>query len=94
VIYFSIVTERNFIVSKPKNFTFTRKHLPCNFQFIIYIDCGLKYMGSHHSVGAEEAGGILDLVLMRMMMMMMMMTMMVILIYGIKTHITAYRMNN
>jgi len=73
-----------------KNNTFTRKHLPCNFQFIIYIDCGLKYMWSHHSVGAEEAGGILDLVLMTKMMM----TMMVILIYGIKTHVTAYRMNN
>ena len=46
-------------------------------------------MGSHHSVGAEEAGGILDLVLMTTMMM----TVMVILIYGIKTHVTAYRMN-
>jgi len=46
-------------------------------------------VGSHHSVGAEEAGGILDLVLMTTMMM----TVMVILIYGIKTHVTAYRMN-
>ena len=61
-------------------------------------------MGSHHSVGAEEDGGILDLVLMTTMMMTMvmttmvmttmMMTMMAIIIYGIKTHITAYRMNN
>ena len=89
VIYFSILMERTFTVSIINNFTFTRKHLPCNFQYIIYTDCGLKYMGSHHSVGAEEAGGILDLVLMTMIM-----TMMVVLIYGIKTHVTAYRMNN
>jgi hypothetical protein len=54
------------------------------------IDCGLKYIGSHHSVGAEKTGGILDLVSMTMMMIMM-----VILIYGIKTHIIiAYRINN
>jgi len=46
-------------------------------------------MGSHHSVGAEEVGGILDLVLMTMMMMMMMMTMMVILTCRIKTHVNS-----
>ena len=90
VIYFSILTERTFIVSILNNITSTRKHLPCNFQFIIYTDCGLKYMVSHLSVGAEDAGGILDLVLITMMMM----TMMLILIYTIKTYVTAYRMNN
>ena len=49
----------------------------------MYSDCGLEYMGSHHSVGAEEAGGILDVVSM-MTIMTMMMIMMVILFYGIK----------
>jgi hypothetical protein len=43
-------------------------------------------MGSHYSVGDEEVGGILDLVL-----MIMMMTMMVILTCGIKTQVNSIR---
>jgi hypothetical protein len=74
-----------------KSFTYCNEQVRVDEEQRVMVyntDCGLKYMGSHHSVGAEKAGGILDLVLKTTMIIMM-----VILIYGINSHITAYRMN-